>query len=354
MSTTPNNIRISISSGTIVKTLAWFVAFSMLVYMSDLVVTLLVAVVLASAIEPPVTALQKYKIPRVVSVGLFFLAIIGLLAAVAFIFLPPLVDDVVQFMKNLPALLESIRIFGRDMGFKDLASSVSTLSNQISKGQLLTAVQNIFFGQSGFFATTSKVFGGIFHVIITFVIAFYLALEERGVQKFLRLLAPLRYEHYIEDLWSRSQRKISLWMQGQFLLSFLVALLIYIPNMILDMPYAALLAILAFIGELIPMVGLTLAMIPAFMIAYAFGGTSLLITIIIIYVVVAQLESHVLFPRIMNRAVGVPSVLVIISLLVGAKLAGIWGVLLAVPLASILMELMSDYDKRKRETYHAQ
>ena len=97
------------------------------------------------------------------------------------------------------------------------------------------------------------------------------------------------------------------------------------------------------------MVGLTLATIPALMIAYAFGGTSLLTTIAIIYFVIAQLESHVLYPRIMNRAVGVPSVLIIVALLVGVKLAGIWGVLLAVPLASIIMELTSDYDKRKRE-----
>jgi predicted PurR-regulated permease PerM len=90
------------------------------------------------------------------------------------------------------------------------------------------------------------------------------------------------------------------------------------------------------------------------MIAYAFGGPSLAITIAIIYFVIAQLESHVLYPRIMNRAVGVPSVLIIVSLLVGAKLAGVWGVILAVPLASIIMELSSDYDKRKRDTYHAQ
>jgi predicted PurR-regulated permease PerM len=349
-----NQMRISITSGTIIKAIVWVLVATTLMYLSDLVITLLVAVVLASAIEPPVRFLQKYKIPRVVSVAGFFLLIIALLASVAFIFLPPLVDDVVQFVKNLPAILESIRIFGRDMGLKDLASSVSTISNQISKGQILTTVQNIFFGQSGFFATTSKVVGGIFHVVITFVLAFYLALEERGVHKFLRLIAPLRYEHYIEDVWNRSQKKISLWMQGQFLLSFFVALLVYIPNVILDMPYAALLAILAFLGELVPMVGLTLATVPALMIAYAFGGPSLAITIAIIYFVIAQLESHVLYPRIMNRAVGVPSVLIIVSLLVGAKLAGVWGVILAVPLASIIMELSSDYDKRKRDTYHAQ
>jgi predicted PurR-regulated permease PerM len=178
-------------------------------------------------------------------------------------------------------------------------------------------------------------------------LAFYLALEEHGVQKFLRLIVPSSQEEYITNLWARAQRKIGLWMQGQLLLSLLVALLVYVPMLILDMPYSTLLAILAFVGELIPMVGLTLATIPALFLAWTHGGTSLLGIVAIIYFIVGQLENHVLYPKVMNKMVGVPSVVVIIALVVGAKLAGIWGVLLAVPLASILMELADDVNKRK-------
>ena len=181
--------------------------------------------------------------------------------------------------------------------------------------------------------------------------AFYLALEEHGVQKFLQLIVPKKQEEYIIDLWARAQKKIGLWMQGQLLLSFLVSLLVYIPMVILDMPYAALLAILAFTGELIPMVGLTLATVPALFIAWTHGGTSLLWIIALIYFIISQLENHVLVPKVMNKLVGVPSIVVIIAIVVGAKLAGIWGVLLAVPFASILMELAEDLGKRKSSVH---
>ncbi len=338
---------ISIASGTIIKVLAWVAVAAFLVYVRDFLVALLVAVVLASSIEVPVKALAKWKIPRTASVAGIFLTLIALIVATVFIFIPPLADDIALFIKTLPKILESVRIFGKDMGFKDLSVAIAELSRDISKGQILTIIKNTLFGASGFFATTTVVLSGVVNLILTFVLAFYLALEENGVQKFLRLVVPKHKEEYITDLWARSQRKIGLWMQGQLLLSLLVALLVYVPSLILNLPYAALLAILAFVGELIPMVGLTLAMVPAFFIAWTHGGLSLLGVVALIYFVISQLESHVLYPKVMNKMVGVPSVVVIIAIVVGAKVAGIWGVLLAVPLASILMELADDLNKRK-------
>lgn len=340
-------ISISITTGSIVRVLGWITVFGLLFYISDFIIALLVAVVLASTVEMPVRVMAKWGIPRTVSVISIFLSLILILAAIVFVFLPPIADDIALFIKNLPKILESVRIFGRDMGFKDLSLAISELSRDISKGQILSILKTSLFGTSGFFATTSVVISGVVNLVLTFVLAFYLALEEHGVQKFLRLIVPKAQEEYITDLWARAQKKIGLWMQGQLLLSLLVSFLVYVPMLILNVPYAALLAILAFIGELIPMVGLTLAMIPAFFLAWTHGGTSLLGLVALIYFIVAQLESHVLYPKVMNKMVGVPSVVVIISIVVGAKLAGIWGVLLAVPLASILMELADDINKRK-------
>lgn len=343
-----DSIRISISSGTIIKVIVWIIVFAGLFYIRDFVVALLVAVVLASAAEMPVRQMMKWGIPRGISVSALFVALIGIIAAVALIFVPPLADDVARFVQALPQILDSIRLFGKDMGFKDLSLAVQELSKTIDKGQILTVLKNALFGSSGVFATSVVVIGGVFNLVITFVLAFYLALEDGGVRKFLRLVVPKSNESYIEDLWMRSQQKIGLWMQGQLLLSLLVALLVYIPMLVLGMPYAALLGVLAFFGELIPMVGLTLATIPALFIAWTHGGAPLLGIVAIIYFIVSQLENHVLYPRVMNKMVGVPSVIIIIALIIGAKFAGIWGVILSVPLAAIFMELANDLEKKKR------
>ncbi len=338
---------ISISSGTIVKVLVWITIFAGLFYVSDFLVALLVAVVLASAVEMPVRLLGRWGIPRSISVIGIFILIILIIAAVFLIFIPPIADDIVQFVKTVPTLLESVRIFGRDLGLKDLALSTQEISRDISKGQILTVLKNAFVGSGSFFTTTSIVIGSVINLILTFVLSFYLALEQDGVHKFLQLVVPKHQEEYISGLWERAQKKIGLWMQGQLLLSLLVSLLVYVPMLILGMPYATLLAILAFLGELVPMVGLTLATIPALIIAWAHGGTSLLGITAIIFFIIAQLENHVLYPKVMNKMVGVPSVVVIISIVIGAKIAGVWGVILAVPIASVLMELVEDMGRRK-------
>ncbi len=341
------NLTISISSGTIIKVLAWITVFAALLYINDFVIALLVAVVLASSVEMPVRKLVKWGAPRALAVTGLFLFLLILVAAIMLLFLPPIADDIARFIKTLPTLLESLRIFGKDLGLKDLSLMVAQLSQDISKGQILTILKNIFIGSGSFFATTSVVIGSLLNLLLTFVLAFYLALEEDGVHKFLRLIVPKHQEEYIDNLWSRAQRKIGLWMQGQLLLSLLVALLVYIPMLILDMPYASLLAIIAFFGELIPMVGLTIATVPALFIAWAHGGLSLLGIVGLIYFVIGQLEGNVLYPKVMNKMVGVPSIIVLIALVVGAKFAGIWGMILAVPLAAIVMELINDIDKRK-------
>ncbi len=341
------NINITISSGTIIKVLSWIAVFAGILYVSDFVIALLVAVILASAVETPIRIMYKWGIPRVFSVIIIFLALVVSVVAVALIFIPPMADDFARFIKALPQILDSVRIFGKDMGFKDLSVMISDLSRDISKGQILTVIKNAIFGSSGFFATTSVVIQSILNFILTFVLAFYLALEYRGVQKFLRLMVPKKHEEYVEDLWNRSQKKIGLWLQGQILLSLVVSLMVYVPSLLLGIPYASLLAVLAFVGELIPMVGLTLAMIPAMFLAWTHGGIHLLWITGLVYFAISQIESHILYPKIMSKMVGVPSVVVIIAIVIGAKIAGIWGVLLAVPLAAIFMELASDLEKKK-------
>lgn len=339
---------ISISSGTIIKTILWVGVFAGMFYVRDFVIALFVAVVLASAAEMPVRTMMKWGLSRSISVSVLFLGLVLLISAVIVIFVPPLADDVARFVKTVPQILDSIRIFGRDMGFRDLSAAVQDLSRNIDKGQILTVLKNTFFGTGGVLATGAAVIGSVINLVLTFVLAFYLALEENGVRKFLRLIVPKSEESYVEDLWERSQRKIGLWMQGQLLLSLLVSLLVYIPLLILGMPYAALLGVLAFVGELIPMVGLTFATLPALFIAWNHGGLPLLGIVAVIYFIISQLENHVLYPRVMNKMVGVPSVIVIIALVIGAKFGGMWGMILSVPVAAILMELASDLDKRKR------
>ena len=166
---------------------------------------------------------------------------------------------------------------------------------------------------------------------------------------FLQIVVPAKDERYVIDLWKRTQKKIGLWMQGQILLQLIVSFLIYIGLLFLGVPHALLLAVFAFVLEIIPVFGMSLAAIPAVLLAILNGGLPLGLFVIGLYLVVQQFEAHLIYPLVVKKIVGVPPLLVIIALIIGAKLAGLIGIILSVPLSVGVMEYLDDVGKRKSE-----
>jgi predicted PurR-regulated permease PerM len=200
----------------------------------------------------------------------------------------------------------------------------------------------------GVFSTLSAFFGGLSSFILVVVFSFYFAVEETGVDDFLRIVTPVKHEAYVLDLWRRSQDKIGKWMQGQLILAAIVGLLLFLGLTILGIKYALLLAVLAGVFELIPVFGQILAAIPGVIIAFTSGGVTEALLVMGLYVVVQQFEANLIYPVVVKKVVGVPPLLVILALLVGFKLFGFLGVLLSVPIAAAIQELVADVDKRKR------
>jgi predicted PurR-regulated permease PerM len=117
---------------------------------------------------------------------------------------------------------------------------------------------------------------------------------------------------------------------------------------ILDVRYALLLAILAAVFELIPVFGPILSAIPAVGIAFVDGGTTLALIVVGAFVIIQQFENHLLYPLVVTKVVGVPPLLIILALIVGATLAGFLGIILSVPAAAIVHELVRDIEKDRK------
>lgn len=341
---------ISISNGSIIRTIFWCGVAYALFELQDLLISLFVAVVVASSINPIAKYCRRFGIPRVVTVSALYIIGIGFVIVTVSLFVPLIADDVARFIANLPSIIDRINVFNRDLGLKDLSNYLSQISKDISKGQVLEILKNFVLGANSVVHTTGVFLGKVFNIVIIFVLSFYMAIEENGVENFLRIITPKSYEMYIIDLWTRSQQKIARWAQGQLLLCFIISIIVYIALSLLGVPYAALLSILAFVGEMTPFVGVLLSFIPALLLILTNSGLQQAGILTIVYFIISQFESHILQPRIMDKVVGVPSLVVIIAILIGASLLGFWGVLLAVPMAAIVMELLHDIDKEKHKT----
>ena len=304
--------------------------------------TLIVGLVLASTIDPIAKIMKKYKVPRVVTVAFIFIAFFAALTVGALFVIPSLVDDAISLVNKLPALLNEINLFGKDLGLKELSVYLTELSRDISKGQILTVIKNSIVGAGSVAKTTGAIIGNVVNFVLTLVFTFYLAVQEDGINRFLKLITPKFYEAYILDLWDRSEKKIGSWAKGQIFVGLIIGIMVYIPLKFIDMPYASLFALLSFLGEMIPMIGLLLSSIPAILVAYFSHNMGYALIVVGIFFVISQLENYVIYPKVMNKVIGVPAIIILIAFIVGAKVAGFWGVVLAAPLAAIMMEFVND------------
>ena len=341
---------ISITAGTIVKALAIIVGFWVLYILRDLVLVVVTAVIIASSIEPLVKLLGRHRIPRIPAVLSVYLTLAVLFIGTFYAFVPPLLGDFADFAQNLPSVANEIStdLFG---GNPELLTKSKSLIAEVAQGispqEIISVLGRTEGISQGAVGTIGMVFGGIFSFILIIVLSFYFAMQEHGIQNFLRIVIPFGKEDYAIDLWERSKTKIGKWMQGQLLLGVLIFVLVYLGLTIFAVPYALSLALFAGILEIIPVFGPIISAIPAVVLAFSAGGTTLAIIITAFYVLVQQFESHLIYPLVVRKIVGLPPIMVILALIIGFDLAGIIGVLIAVPVAAALMELVEDIEKKK-------
>jgi predicted PurR-regulated permease PerM len=181
------------------------------------------------------------------------------------------------------------------------------------------------------------------------VMSFYLAVEEDGVGKFLKIITPLKHEKYVISLWKRSQKKIGLWMQGQLILAVIIGMLVYLGLMLLGVKNALLLAFLAASFEIIPLFGPILASIPAITISFVDGGFTSALIVAGFYIIVHQFENQLIYPLVVKKVVGVSPIVSILALVAGWQLAGFLGLILSVPIASVMIEFFEDLERNKIE-----
>ena len=280
-----------------------------------------------------------------VAVLIVYLTFIAVIFSLFYFFVPVFLVEVAVLAASLSTYMDA---FTRVPG--DYVSILGTAQNTgLPIADLVSATRTMVTEfSSNAFSAASSVFGGVASSILILVFSFYFAMQERGIEEFLSIVTPAKHEQYVVGLWRRSQRKIGLWMQGQLLLGVVVGVLVFLLLTIIGIKHALILAIIAGVFEIIPVFGPILSAIPAVAIAFSDGGLGLGLLVVMFYVIIQQFENHLIYPLVVTKVVGVPPLLVILALIVGAKTFGFLGILLAVPVAAVLQEFIGDIDQRQR------
>ncbi|MEI6297050.1 MAG: AI-2E family transporter [bacterium] len=344
------NINVSITNGTIFRVVLFCVISFFTYYLWELVLLILTSIVVGSAIEPFIQWLTNRKIPRVAAVILIYVALFATIFILVSIFIPLIFDDFFKLFDSIPMYINSLNLssYVSDASGKMLSAIKNSIAETFSSDQLIPAVKSLVIGGSSSIVDTAKlVFGGVSSFVFIFVFSFYLAVQEKGIEDFLRLITPLAYENYILGLWKRSKKKIGLWLQGQILLGVLIGVFVFLGLSIIGIKNALALAVFASIFEIIPVFGPILAAMPAVLITFL-QSPSLGLIVLGLYVVIQQFENHLIYPLVVRKIVGMPPLISILFLIIGFKLFGFLGMVLAIPTAVVVLEIADDYEKNKR------
>jgi predicted PurR-regulated permease PerM len=306
----------------------------MLVYISALVAIGLSPVV--NAIERK--RLMRQRVPRWAAILVIYLCIIGVIVVVAILVIPPIVTQARALAMELPRLLHQGQqwlitrgLLSHEITAQEAVQQTTGSGAQDTIGLVLGAV-------GGFV-------GGIFGFITMLVLTFYLLVDSSGLVTVFVRLFPREKRGQVQDACRRVTNKVSAWLGGQLLLGGIIGGTAALGLFLMGVPFFYVLALIAGLGEMIPIVGPILSAVPAIAVALSVKPT-LALGVIAFFFAQQQLENHLLVPNIMQRQVGISPVFVISALLIGGSLLGVIGAILAVPTAAILQvvfeELMND------------
>ncbi|PIR89620.1 MAG: hypothetical protein COU07_01885 [Candidatus Harrisonbacteria bacterium CG10_big_fil_rev_8_21_14_0_10_40_38] len=315
----------------------FLVVFSWLLYLGrGVVTTLLLAIVISTAFDIPVTFLEKRKIPRILGTVVIYLISLFCVGVLIYAFVPIVLAEITNLLQ----------FSGSALGPLTGELQLNTIINELSSS--FTRLSDLLFsGQLSVLDIATRFLGGVFSVIAIFALSFYLTVGRNGVEKFLVAVLPAAYEAKAVNVYSRISKKIGKWLTGQLFVSLVVAVLIFAGLSILGVRYSLFLAILAGILEIIPYVG------PIFIGGFSFvialsDSLTLGVYVLVLFTIIQQLENHILVPVVTKYTVTLNPVVVLVALLIGGKAFGVAGLILAVPVAVLFQEIVEDWTETKQ------
>ena len=336
--------KIEISHRTIVFAVLFVGLIWLLLKISSIILGLFVAVLLMTALNPIVSFLVRFKVPRVLAILLVYILLIAAVTWGLASILPPLIDQTTNLANRLPFYLTETSQWLSSLGIK--AVSPEVLSGQIAELGAIPA--NII-------SIVVSFFSNLITIVTVLVLTFYLLLERDNLNRYLLALFGDGKEKAAKNFVDKLEHRLGGWVRGELILMTIIGVLTYLGLIALGIPYALPLAIFAGILEIVPGIGPIVSSIPAILLGFTVSPV-MAAAVAALYFLIQQLENNLIVPNIMRRVAGVNPLVTMVSIAIGLKLAGIVGAILAVPIVILIhvaaIEIFELDELRALEEHH--
>ncbi|WP_083238761.1 AI-2E family transporter [Caloranaerobacter ferrireducens] len=338
--------RISISKRKIIKLITTLLIITLIyiIYkiakdVTGLFMPFILAIGFSYLLNPLVNSLEKRRIPRTLGVLLVYLILIGFILVISFSIFPKLTSEFKKLIDILPNFFNNAYRFFNELYIKysrnieNLPPELQSI-NEVVKSNLDRIQITIINSLKSFTNSIMQVFSKAFSLILIPILTFYFLKDKDYFKKKIILLIPKVYRHDVLCVFREIDVILGKFIRGQLIVAAFVGVATTIGLLILGIDFALIIGIIAGIANIIPYFGPIIGIIPALIFALMESPLKAL-WVIVLFVIIQQVESGIISPKIVGESVGLHPVIVIFSLLLGGSYFGIWGLLLAVPVAAV-------------------
>jgi predicted PurR-regulated permease PerM len=317
--------------------------FWLLYLFNQIVFIVFIAIVMGTVIRPAVLWLYRHGVPRIVGVSIVYLMLLAFLIGFLFLLFPLIAAQGATILAALPGFYQNLRVWMVNNsnqlivtlgGFLPVQYSGLVSPQPTEQGILNSAGQALTL--AGWAAQSS------FYIAMVLVLAYHWTLDgPRSIQALLQLV-PLDQRETSRELISAMEAKVSAYLTGEVILCAAIGVMSLAAYLLIGLPNALILALIATVMEAVPLLGPLLGAIPAAMVALTLGPDRLL-WVVVSTLIIQQFENSILYPRIMHKAVGVNPFVSLLAFFVFGSLFGLLGGVMAIPMAAVLQLLLDRF-----------
>ncbi|MCB9834613.1 AI-2E family transporter [Candidatus Nomurabacteria bacterium] len=327
-------IKVSFSIPSILQVIGVLVGVVVVWNLRSVLIPLLISIIIAAALNPIVQMMTRRKIPRPLAVLIVFAILMALLITLIGLVIPILASQIGEIVNQGPTIATQFKDLLIEIG---LPNSVIQEINIERVGHYASQLEGQISGSVG------ALVNGLAQFVTIIVFTVYLLLGSSTIgASYDRVVKDWPIRERLVRIGDKISQKLSYWLRGQIVLSFVIFGFSYIGLRIIGVESAFTLAVIAGMTEAIPIIGPVIAGVIAGLVALVTSPVQALL-VVLYYIVLQQLENNLIVPLVMRKALGLPPLTVLFALLVGAKLLGFVGVIFAVPLASIITITVEEF-----------
>lgn len=310
-----------------------------------------VAMILAYILNPLVDKLEKRGINRKIATIIVYLIILLSLIGLGYLVIPALTVQISNFVKNLPSLTDQLAEWINNLLRKNNITNVNVLA-ELEKAMseyINNSSPKILNWSANALTTITGSIGYLLSLILIPIITYFFLVDKKDIFALIKKVMPQKFLNDSRDLYKEIDDALSGFVRGRILMAVFVGVSTMIVLAIMGIEFAFVIGIITMIGDIVPYIGPFLGLLPAFIFA-ALKSPIKAIWLTIIFVLIQWVENNIIAPKLLGNSTGLHPLVVLISIIVGGGMFGIWGMILSVPIVSMAIILIKYFKDKRNET----